>query len=361
MAIGDRVYLWRNQGKQGAIAGIVAEAIVTAAPELRGEDPEGTRFWRVEGPRATAPQIRAVLRLVKVANTREVIRADWCSDDPILRDLPNLKMRASTNYRITADQAHRLDALWSRTGRDWTHNESVAGLMAYAETYGQPVSRLPGSPIAAVALTIGRAVSGVYAKVMNFRSLDPRATGSGMSGAGDVDREVWREFFDTSSSAIRMDKLREEFIRLWGASEEMTCSAADVSVKIEDEAARLQILPLDELLAKYAAQKGQRAARPSTRVLTAREYDRNPLVITIARIRAAHRCEINDCEHAPFETNEGLPYTEVHHIIPLADGGEDTIENVACLCPAHHREVHLGRRAAQLRMHLTAIRMTKTL
>jgi hypothetical protein len=30
---------------------------------------------------------------------------------------------------------------------------------------------------------IGRAVSGVYAKVMSFRSLDPRVPGEGMSGA----------------------------------------------------------------------------------------------------------------------------------------------------------------------------------
>jgi len=210
IAVGDRVYLWRNQGKQSAIPGFVAEAIVTTAPELRGEDPDGVKFWRTEGPRATAPQVRAVMRLVKVATTREVIRRDWCLEDPILRDLPNLKMQAGTNYPVPHDLALRLDALWSRTGRDWTRNESVAGLMAYANTYGQPVSRLPGSPVANVAVTIGRAVSGIYSKVMNFRSLDPRASGSGMSGAGDADREVWQEFFDPQLSAIRMDAFSQQ-------------------------------------------------------------------------------------------------------------------------------------------------------
>jgi hypothetical protein len=72
IAVRDRVYLWRNQGKQSAIPGIIAEGIVTASPELRGEDPEGVRFWRLDGPRATAPQVRAVMRLVKVATAREV-------------------------------------------------------------------------------------------------------------------------------------------------------------------------------------------------------------------------------------------------------------------------------------------------
>jgi hypothetical protein len=204
IAVRDRVYLWRNQGKQSAIPGIIAEGIVTAAPELRGEDPEGVRFWRTDGPRATAPQVRAAMRLVKVATAREVIRRDWCIEDPVLRDLPNLKMGAGTNYPIPPDQALRLNALWNHTGRDWTRNECIAGLMAYAETYGGPVSRLPGSPVARVAVTIGRAVSGVYAKVMNFRSLDPRATGTGMSGAGDTDRAVWREYFDAQASTLRM-------------------------------------------------------------------------------------------------------------------------------------------------------------
>ena len=161
ITVGDRVYLWRNQGKQNATPGIIAEGIVTAAPELRGEDPESVRFWRKEGPRATALQVRAVMRLVEFATPREVLRRDWCIEDPVLRDLPNLKMQAGTNYLIPSNQALRIDALWSRTGRDWTRSEAVAGLIAYAETYGQPVSRTPGSSVARIALIIGRAVSGV--------------------------------------------------------------------------------------------------------------------------------------------------------------------------------------------------------
>jgi hypothetical protein len=124
-------------------------------------------------------------------------------------------MQAGTNYRLTPQHTARLDALWGRAGRDWVRNESVAGLWAYAQTYGQPVSRLPGSPVANVALTVGRAVGSVYAKVMNFRSLDPRVAGEGMSGVGAIDRVVWNEFYSGSSSAIRTDQLNEEFRRLW--------------------------------------------------------------------------------------------------------------------------------------------------
>jgi hypothetical protein len=177
IAVGDRVYIWRNQGAQRAVAGVVAEGVVTAPPTMRSEDPNAIRFWRTQGPRSDAPQMRAGMRLVKVASSREVLRRNWCVEDPVLRNLPNLQMQAATNYHVNRDQALRLDALWSRTGRDWTRNESVAGLWAYAETYGYSVSRLPGSAVSRVAVTIGRAVNGVYMKVMNFRSLDPRVEG----------------------------------------------------------------------------------------------------------------------------------------------------------------------------------------
>jgi hypothetical protein len=170
IAIGDRVYLWRNQGNIGAIPGVIAEGVVIVQPELRIENPDAHRFWRGANTRRDPPQMRATLRLTKIASTREVIRGGWCEEDPILADLPNLRMRAGTNYRLTTAQALRLDALWSRTGRDWTRNESVAGLLAYVQTYGQPVSKLPGSEVSRISLLIGRAVTGVYAKVMNFRS-----------------------------------------------------------------------------------------------------------------------------------------------------------------------------------------------
>jgi hypothetical protein len=183
IAPGDRVYLWRNQGQAKAVAGIIAETIVSEAPTLRGEDTEGVSFWREASERSTAPQIRAVLRLIRVASPREILRRDWMLDDPILKDLPNLRMQAGTNYKLSREQADRLDALWSRTGRDWSRDEALAGLWAYNQTYGQAVSKLATSPVADVALRIGRAVSGVYAKVMNFRSIDPRVPGEGMSAA----------------------------------------------------------------------------------------------------------------------------------------------------------------------------------
>ena len=268
-------------------------------------------------------------------------------------------MHAATNYKIASPQAQRLDALWTRTGRDWTRNEALAGLWAYDQTYGGPVSSLPDTPVSRVALAIGRAVSGVYAKVMNFRSLDPRAAGDGMSGAGEADKAVWKEFFDVAASSLRTDQLNEEFSRIWGDGAAQLSSTAEVGASAATvilEAERLETQELTQLLAKYAAQRNAGVPRPSARVLSARAYERDPLVIAIGRKRADHRCEIEGCKHPSFETAQGLRYTEVHHIIPLADGGDDIIENVACLCAAHHREVHLGARAGHLALQLKTLR-----
>lgn len=354
MLIGDRVYLWRNQGQEKGTAGIIAEAIVSELPRLRSEDPEGIAFWRESSERSDSPQVRVALRTVRVASKKEVIRREWLLEDPILKALPNLQMQAATNYRIAPEHVERLDALWSRTGRDWSRNESLAGLWAYAQSYGGPVSSLPNSPVAEVAVRIGRAVSGVYAKVMNFRALDPRATGEGMKAAGATDKLVWAEFFDAVTQSLRPDQLNDEFNRIW-ASKQSPLDAKIVAEAVGKEAQHLENYDLRQLLERYARRETDKM-RPAVRSLSTRMYERDPLVVAIGRKRANHRCEVRDCEHLSFETPNGFAYVEIHHIDPLADGGEDTIENVACLCPLHHREVHLGKRAKELTAQLKALR-----
>jgi predicted restriction endonuclease len=73
-----------------------------------------------------------------------------------------------------------------------------------------------------------------------------------------------------------------------------------------------------------------------------RQYLRNPFIAEYARRMANGICA--DCGNpAPFRvkgTNE--PFLEVHHILSLADKGEDTIENVVALCPNCHRKRHFG-------------------
>lgn len=71
-------------------------------------------------------------------------------------------------------------------------------------------------------------------------------------------------------------------------------------------------------------------------------FVRNPDVIAEVLERAGGVCE--ECRNpAPFvRKSDGTPYLEVHHVIQLAVGGEDTVENAIALCPNCHRKRHFG-------------------
>ena len=72
-------------------------------------------------------------------------------------------------------------------------------------------------------------------------------------------------------------------------------------------------------------------------------YKRNPNVIVTVLLRANGVCE-NCNNRAPFiRVSDSSPYLEIHHKIPLAKGGEDTVKNSLALCPNCHRKMHYGQ------------------
>lgn len=70
-------------------------------------------------------------------------------------------------------------------------------------------------------------------------------------------------------------------------------------------------------------------------------YQRDPKVKAWVLNQAKGICEACRAP-APFLAADGFPYLEVHHLIPLADGGADTITNAVALCPNCHRKIHYG-------------------
>lgn len=66
--------------------------------------------------------------------------------------------------------------------------------------------------------------------------------------------------------------------------------------------------------------------------------------------RARGHCEL--CGEAGFRLRTGSQYLETHHVVPLSEGGADSVFNVVALCPSHHREAHYGERAPTLRRQL---------
>lgn len=82
--------------------------------------------------------------------------------------------------------------------------------------------------------------------------------------------------------------------------------------------------------------------RPTKKTRTVTEFVRDLFVVAAALKRADGRCEVPGCKHVLFERETGPDYLEVHHIVPLGEGGEDTLLNVAAICPACHRQHHFG-------------------
>ena len=92
---------------------------------------------------------------------------------------------------------------------------------------------------------------------------------------------------------------------------------------------------------------------PSRVVATSSTFVRDPEVKAWVLVRASGVCECCG-ESAPFETVDGNPFLEVHHLRTLADGGADTVKNVAAVCPNCHRRMHFGRDARQMRARTVA-------
>ncbi len=75
---------------------------------------------------------------------------------------------------------------------------------------------------------------------------------------------------------------------------------------------------------------------------TSSVYSRSSTIRAYAHERSKGVCE--GCETpAPFITKNGMPYLEVHHLIPLSEGGADSPENVAAICPNCHRRTEKSK------------------
>lgn len=92
---------------------------------------------------------------------------------------------------------------------------------------------------------------------------------------------------------------------------------------------------------------------PRRKETSAFVFERDPEVRRQALLRANGSCQL--CRERGFEMPGGAIYLETHHIIPLSEGGADSVENVIALCPNDHRRAHYGVEAAAMREELSKI------
>jgi 5-methylcytosine-specific restriction protein A len=108
---------------------------------------------------------------------------------------------------------------------------------------------------------------------------------------------------------------------------------AQQEAKAQRVARRLSDLEIRERASRGRSQPGQRQS-------LAVRFERDVFVSENAKRRAQGRCELCN-NQAPFSRADGEPYLETHHIVWLAQGGSDTVENTVALCPNCHRKMHV--------------------
>ena len=365
MQIGDQVFIWRSAGKGRADSGVIAECRMIETPRDQTDDPSERRFWG-DPSEADTERLRVRLRILRVAQKKNMLQKSWLQDDPVASELTILKQANATNYLVPEEQARRLNEMWRVAGQNWNRAEAIAGLWAYYRTLGREVSRKPGSPVALVALKTGREISGIYNNVMNYRHIDPNDDRAGMSGAGDLRRSVWGEFYLQAEGRLDGEMIEAEFQHLWGDAsdtEPPEAAAAD-DAALRDEIDRLTSLSIEALWSRYENRSGSKGdtpgqRKPRSRKTKTRIFDRDPLIVAITKKHSDFTCEFPDCPHPQFVNINGFPYCEVHHILPLSDGGPDDLDNVICLCPAHHVEAHRGKEHERLAGIFAALRLKR--
>lgn len=90
-------------------------------------------------------------------------------------------------------------------------------------------------------------------------------------------------------------------------------------------------------------------------------YPRDRQVAINALCHAKYRCEYNDAHQTFLRRNSGKPYTEPHHLVPMAfsddfDVSLDVEENIVSLCSNCHNHIHYGQGADELLRKLFAKR-----
>ncbi len=104
-----------------------------------------------------------------------------------------------------------------------------------------------------------------------------------------------------------------------------------------------------QLLDQYTIQLN-RLGGESKKIVTVELFIRDRKIRDAALNRSNGQCEYAGC--IAFKSSRGQAYLETHHIVPLSKDGEDSVNNVAALCPNHHREAHFGAEAENIRKFL---------
>ena len=226
-------------------------------------------------------------------------------------------------------------------GSDWSDSEIDAAVSAYLtmlrdEIQGKAFNKADVNRRLRETALPNRSKGSVEYRMQNISSVLMglnRRWISGYKPAGNVGTAVKQRIV---ASLARLDALTSED-----------------RIPESDPAALEQKVRRNRLVPMVQQPDGTLAPKMVTR--SVQQYERDPSVKAWVLQQAKGMCELcgND---APFVDEAGFPFLEVHHVVPLAEGGDDVVANAVALCPNCHRRCHHGSDR-----NIVTARLTKTI
>jgi 5-methylcytosine-specific restriction protein A len=205
---------------------------------------------------------------------------------------------------------------------DWTDEELRAAVVAYRQILDADLSRKPVSPTAVFRELIagpleGRSEGAIGRRMSNLSSVflaEGLPVATRFRGTlGHVGTNVTRRIL-----AIYAD--------LYGDDPSPTADDAILKARVRKRRGKVGAPPVG-------------ATKPKQQETLTYSFVRDPAVCAYVLDRAKGVCEACGSP-APFVKADGDPFLEVHHVVHLAEGGADTIDNAIAACPNCHRRLH---------------------
>ena len=136
ISLGDTVYLWRAQGKQKAVSGVIARAKVIEAckPKEELENPTWLydELWAPESNEKSEYKVGLLVESFRLEPDAGMITSRDFKADLILRESTIIKVRVGSNFPLKVDEVQRIDTLWgSETDSETDEYEGREGKILY--------------------------------------------------------------------------------------------------------------------------------------------------------------------------------------------------------------------------------------
>lgn len=225
----------------------------------------------------------------------------------------------------------------STTAGDWTDSELHAAVAAYLQMLRFELNATPYKKAEVNRNLREGPLSCRTAASIEFRMQNISAT------LYDLKLPHIAGYLPARNVGSRVKKRIEVVLKRIGISDLSAYRPTPDREELDQKVAELRSRPLGKIPAGNV--------RPPCVSTVSSTYVRDPAVKRWVLELADGICE-GCCEPAPFQSVDGYPYLEVHHVMPLALLGSDRVTNAVALCPNCHRRCHFSADRDEFKLSL---------